>query len=118
MMKKVSGLFITGILLCIAVYIGVFIGRTGTEDVLVLSKIQMEAYENDGSSRTYRKINLNTATADDLTDIPGVGAAVAKAIIEYRDEYGDYYKVSELKDVMGISDELYETIKQYVTVDD
>ena len=118
MMKKVSQIFLAGILLCIAVYIGVFIGRTGAKDILTLPKNDRNFYNDSSSSETSRKINLNTATADDLSDIPDVGLSVAKAIIQYRDEYGKYYKVSELKYINGITDELYEIIIKYVTVDD
>lgn len=118
MMKKVSQFFVIGILLCVAVYIGVFIGRTGAGNILTLPKNNSGNYETSVSSHTYRKINLNTATVDDLTDIPDVGLSVAEAIIQYREEYGKYYKVSELKHIDGITDELYETITRYVTVDD
>lgn len=117
MLKNLSKLFLVGILLCIAVYIGVFIGRTSSANVLSVSDLQ-QVKQGEPDELTFHKIDLNTATADDLNDIPGVGPAVAKAIIEYRDEYGDYYKVEELKDVKGISDELYESIKEYVTVKD
>lgn len=116
MTKNLPKIFLVAILLCIAVYIGVFIGRTSSKDIIHI--LNMEAYQqnsyNDNSS--FRKIDLNEATAKDLTDIPGVDLSVAKAIVEYRDKYGRYYKVRELLDVNGVTDELYNTIKEYVTV--
>lgn len=109
---KGLGLMISGILICIAVYVGVFIGRNTTSDTVYLSKV--DAYTAD---LQFQPINLNTAAMDDLTTLPGVGPKLSKAIIEYRDKYGDYVDVDELLDVDGMSNELYNSIKEYVTVD-
>lgn len=48
-------------------------------------------------------INLNSADADTLTrELKGIGAAKAKAIVEYRDEHGPFASVDELLEVKGI----------------
>lgn len=118
MLKNISKLFLLGILLCVAVYIGVFIGRTSAGNVINLSELEKSSAQEYSADQKFNKIDLNSATADDLNDIPGIGPATAKAIISYREEYGRFYKIDELKDVEGISDTLYESIKSYVTVKD
>ena len=47
-------------------------------------------------------LDLNTATADQLDDLPGVGPATAAAIVAYRDEHGPFRAVEELLEVRGI----------------
>lgn len=110
MFQKLSKIFLVAICICVAIYIGVFIGRTSSADMIPVASVE----ENP---RVHR-IDLNSASLEDLKAIPGVSSGVAKAIIEYRKEYGDYYAVKELLDIEGISKELYEQIKPYVKVSD
>lgn len=59
-------------------------------------------------------LDLNSATEDELTEIPGIGAALARNIISYREEYGNYVDTDELLNIKGVSQELYEQISQYI----
>lgn len=113
MMKNLSLIFLVTVLLCITVYIGVYIGRTSSQNVMHISDVTKEQ-----SEIFIEKIDLNDASVQELADIPGVETSIAKAIIAYRDEYGPYYKVKELLDVEGITEDLYEILKRYVTVND
>jgi competence protein ComEA len=61
------------------------------------------------------KVNINTAGLSELKTIPGIGDAKAKSIIEYRNTYGTFKDISDIKNVSGIGDKLYETIKIYLT---
>lgn len=115
-MKNISKIFIVSVLLCIAVYIGVFIGRTSGRNIMHFDDIAR--YHQNNKEEFGQKIDLNKATTDDLTDIPGVDLTVAKAIISYRKEYGKFYRVSELLDIDGISEDLYQVISKYVSVSD
>lgn len=49
------------------------------------------------------KININTATADELTQLDGIGDKKAQAIIEYREKNGKFRAVDELTNIDGIS---------------
>ena len=62
------------------------------------------------------QINLNTATADQLDELPGVGPTLSGRIIAYRTEHGGFRSVEELKDVSGIGDARYADLKDLVTV--
>jgi competence protein ComEA len=61
-------------------------------------------------------INVNTATATDLEELPGVGEVIAQAILDYRTENGPFTSVDQLLDVSGIGDATLENIRDLVTV--
>jgi competence protein ComEA len=61
------------------------------------------------------RVNLNTATQEELVALPGVGPAKAKAIIDYRTAH-PFKTVDEVKNFRGIGDHLYESLKGKITV--
>lgn len=61
------------------------------------------------------KLNLNTASFDDLTRVPGIGPKTALLILERR-ERKKFTNVDELKEIKGIGDKKLEKIKEYVEV--
>lgn len=71
---------------------------------------------NDITQEHIFPININTATADELTMVKGIGDTKAKNIVAYREEHGPFNSVEELKEVDGIGDTLYEQIAGSLTV--
>jgi competence ComEA-like helix-hairpin-helix protein len=63
------------------------------------------------------RININTASAQELARLPGIGPAKAEAILQHRAQH-PFAKAEELRDVKGIGEKLYERIKDQVTVGD
>lgn len=61
-------------------------------------------------------LDLNTATAEQLDDLPGVGPATAAAIVSHRDSNGPFSSVDELADVRGIGPAKLAAIRELVTV--
>lgn len=61
-----------------------------------------------------RKININTATADELKAHPYIKYSLANPIIAYRNEHGPFAKVEDLKKVMLVTDEVYHKIGPYL----
>ena len=61
-------------------------------------------------------INLNTATAEQLEAIPGIGPVLAQRIIEYRQTHGRFQSVDELLEVRGIGPKRLENMRPYVVV--
>ncbi len=61
-------------------------------------------------------VNINTATEQELESLPGIGAAKAKAIVEYRKANGNFKSVEDLKSVKGIGDKVFDKLKSEVAV--
>ena len=61
-------------------------------------------------------ININTASSEQLTTLPGIGDAKANNIIAYRTEVGYFKTIEELKNVNGIGDATFEQLKSLITV--
>ncbi|GAE04154.1 competence protein ComEA helix-hairpin-helix repeat protein [Paenibacillus sp. JCM 10914] len=59
-------------------------------------------------------INVNTADAQTLMELPGIGEAKAKAIINHRTQFGPYRSVADLLEVKGIGPKMLEKMKPYV----
>lgn len=62
------------------------------------------------------KLDINSASADELCDLPGIGETLASRIIEYREEIGGFTDISQLTEVKGIGDSLLENISEYITI--
>ena len=60
-------------------------------------------------------VNLNTASQEELLALPGIGPAKAKAIIEYRNAH-PFKSVEEVKNVRGIGDHMFESLKGKISV--
>ena len=70
---------------------------------------------NEGTSQQQR-IDLNSATVEQLITLPGVGQSKAKAIIKYREEVGPFLEVAQLTQVKGIGEKMLNKIEGYVHV--
>jgi len=62
------------------------------------------------------KININTASRSELTDLPGIGNVLAGRIVEYRTSNGSFKKIEDLRNVSGIGEKRFEAIKDRITV--
>ena len=61
-------------------------------------------------------LNINTATVDELIELPGIGEVRAQAIVDYRNQNGPFTSVDGLLAVEGISESVVEEIRPLVTV--
>ena len=71
-----------------------------------------------GQARTAEQapLDLNTATQAQLEALPGVGAATAKSIIEYRQKNGGFKKIEELMNIKGVGEKSFLKLKPLITV--
>lgn len=60
-------------------------------------------------------VNLNTATIDQLTTLPGIGRKTAELIVEYRTKSGGFKKIEELMNVKGIGEKTFLKLKPLVS---
>jgi competence protein ComEA len=71
------------------------------------------SFEHPATEAT-KKLNINTATWEQLDKLPGIGESKAKAIIAYRGEKGYFRKIEDLAKVKGIGDKMVVKLKAYI----
>ena len=68
--------------------------------------------------QTQFPINLNTATLEELCELPRIGPTLAQRILDYRAQYGRFSAAEQLMDVEGIGETTFEGLKDLVIVED
>ena len=86
--------------------------ESGTGNVGTTSKSSNSSINNGSQT----KININTATEEELDTLPGIGPSTATKILDYRKEKGKFKTIEEIKEVSGIGESKYEKIKDKITV--
>lgn len=84
-----------------------------------LPELALETYqveENDETPEELR-VNINEAGEEELCQLPQIGPARAKNILEYREKYGPFASVEEIRAVSGIGDGIFQQIREHITVD-
>lgn len=69
-----------------------------------------------GAAGAATKININTAAVADLDTLPHVGPMMAQRIVDYRTANGPFSRVEDLRNVTGIGDKTYESLKDLIVV--
>jgi len=62
------------------------------------------------------KVNINTASAEQLTELPGIGDATAEKILEYREKIGNFKTPDQLMEVKGIGEKTFEELEGMITL--
>ena len=62
------------------------------------------------------RVNINTATVEELDALPGIGPTTAQEIVDYRLQNGDFVYIQDIQKVPGIGPATYDGIKDYITV--
>ena len=108
-MKKVF-LHITGILTAVFIIftLGLFIGRQQLPKETIPANAVTQHTGPLPENNT--KVNINTATADELCKLPGIGTATANAIINFRQTNGPFESIEQLLDIKGIGYAKFEVL--------
>lgn len=72
--------------------------------------------QSSEATHLQQRIDLNTATVEQLVSLPGVGQSKATAIINYREEVGPFLEVAQLTQVKGIGEKMLKKIESFVLV--
>lgn len=73
-------------------------------------------FGNDNSSDSGGLVNINTADAEELMTLPGIGESKARSIIAYREENGAYKALEDIMNVSGIKEAAFSKIKDLICV--
>ena len=86
------------------------------KDVNNTKDIENAEIKNENTAKDSSKININTATLEELDKLPGVGEATANKIISHREENGQFKNIEDIKNVNGIGDKKFENMKELICV--
>lgn len=126
MKNKVSVLLAVVTALFVGFTLGLFVGRnTGSGTVTLAVPAQMQtaptaaataAAETVPEETVSFPVNINTADADTLTALPGIGQVLAERIVAYRRQNGSFRAIEEITKVEGIGEKKAEAILELITV--
>lgn len=87
----------------------------GAPEVSAAEEQTVPAQTSKAESRADRLININTASAEQLTELNGIGEKTAAAIVEYR-EITPFERIEDIMNVNGIGEKKFENIKDLICV--
>lgn len=80
------------------------------------SEEKSEENARESQTKDDGKINLNTATEEELMTLTGIGQSKAKSIIQYREEKGRFQSIEEIMEIEGIKSGVFNKIKEQIVV--
>ena len=81
-----------------------------------VGEVQSSAPETRAMPESAGLLDINSATAEDLELLPGIGPVLAARVVEYREAYGGFKDKSDIKNVEGIGESIYGDIEPFITV--
>ncbi|WP_342389251.1 helix-hairpin-helix domain-containing protein [Salinicoccus bachuensis] len=95
-----------------------------TDEMVIYVPVEGEAESVDpaavhgtGTEQDTAKVNINTATVEELVTLNGIGEKKAQLFIDYREEQGLFMKLEDIKNIPGIGDKTFESLEPYITID-
>lgn len=80
------------------------------------AKDKSKIFKTEETTSKDNRIDLNTATREQLLTLPGIGEAKASQIISYREENGSFSQIEDIKKISGIKDGVFNQIRDMITV--
>ena len=111
MQKVAVGLFVVGLALSVP------LAPMAVDVVLGSALVSVpEVVQQTSGQEEQKPVDLNTADAEALQKVPGIGESLARRIIEFRNEHGPFEKIDDLLNVRGIGTTSLEKLRPYLTV--
>lgn len=87
-----------------------------TDGQMIRIPTQQEEWEAMQNEEQDPRLNLNSATVEELMALPGIGESKAESIVSYREEHGGFSSIEELMNISGIKDGVFDKIKGKIRV--
>lgn len=94
----------------------IYVARQDEQRSLLMSS-NFRSSGTENKTEVKKKLNLNTASENDLQNISGIGKKKAEDIVAYREEHSRFSSIDELKNISGIGDKTLEKLQEEVSVD-
>lgn len=91
------------------------IGLVGLVLVLGFLLLPLAALQTSAKA-SQQKVNINTASLEELQRLPRVGPQIAQRIIDYRNEHGNFKRIEDIMKVRGIGERTFNQLKDLITV--
>lgn len=87
------------------------------QQIIVYTREETEGGESaPAAAKDSGKVNLNSATKEQLMTLPGIGEVRAEAILSYREEHGRFTAIEEIREISGIGEKSFEKLKGSITI--
>ena len=115
-MKKAGyALIIITVAICILAC-GILIGRNLNRSSITLVSTTGTSPDSTSQETTSKKININAASVEELTLLPGIGNTLAQRIVNYRTDFGPFRSKTDLCNVEGIGEKKLLKLLDYITI--
>ena len=84
--------------------------------VLVLGLIVSPLISAQTAAKAGDKVNINTASLEELQKLPRIGPQIAQRILDFRKENGNFKKVEDILKVPGIGEKVFDQLRDLITV--
>ena len=97
----------------------IYVPKIGEEkaDIASLTVESSSLVTSGSQAEPSGQVNINTADLSTLQTLNGVGAVKAQAIIDYRQENGAFQTIDDLKNVKGVGEKTFDSLKESITID-
>jgi competence protein ComEA len=100
----------------LAISVGVFLISTMSASAGVTVTKDLGKMAGKAVSTAQQLLDINTATVEQLKQLPGIGDTIAERIVKYREAHGYFKKVEDLLNVEGIGEKKLEAIKPLIQI--
>ena len=115
-MKKDGHALLITFFCSVCLVLWIFIGRNLNSEYINLEQNMQTPISNDAQDFDAYRLDINTATKQQLMELPGIGEVIAQRIIDYRTTNGGFESVDDLLHVEGIGEKKLDAILEFIKV--
>jgi competence protein ComEA len=93
-----------------------FLGLVALVTAIAATPVSADQGKTSRAEVSELRVDINSADANELTELPGIGEKVAARIVAYRKENGKFQKIEEIMNVRGIGEKTFVKLRKHLTV--